>query len=247
MPHNLREEVHRLARKFDLPNKDRKNSQGICFLGKGNGAIVVDELEVTRDHFYGRAYWGEHEFIMVDTGGVITISKSQATIMEELAISTTMGMDGIPLAVRETTVARMFSIIERQATAVVEESSVIISWLMLRCARIGQSWFRYREDALRNEPINNRQEAYMAIRKMLETLDDPFTRFWSLKILESENRGVLTGVGLSIDYPTKVDVQASGLVISASPRGPAYRAGVSSGDVILLIDDMELYDAAERL
>ncbi|KAK7391595.1 hypothetical protein VNO78_20012 [Psophocarpus tetragonolobus] len=56
MPYNLKEEIHRLARKFDLPNKDRKNSQGTCFLGKGNGAIVVDEPEVTRDHFYGRAY-----------------------------------------------------------------------------------------------------------------------------------------------------------------------------------------------
>ncbi|KAK7391592.1 hypothetical protein VNO78_20009 [Psophocarpus tetragonolobus] len=90
----------------------------------------------------------------------------------------------------------------------------------------------------------------MVIRKMLETLDDPFTRFLEpekFRSLRSENRGVLTGVGLSIDYPTKADVQASGLVISASPRGLAYRVGVSSGDVILLIDDMGLYDAAERL
>jgi C-terminal processing protease CtpA/Prc len=42
------------------------------------------------------------------------------------------------------------------------------------------------------------------------------------------------------------------VVISASPGGPAYRAGVLSGDVILTIDDtstenMGLYDAAERL
>lgn len=60
-------------------------------------------------------------------------------------------------------------------------------------------------------------------------------------------------MGISIGYPTKADVQTGGLVvISASPGGPAYRAGVSSGDVILAIDDtttenMGLYDAAERL
>lgn len=30
----LQEEVRSLAAKFDLPNKDRKDSQGICFLGK---------------------------------------------------------------------------------------------------------------------------------------------------------------------------------------------------------------------
>ena len=60
-------------------------------------------------------------------------------------------------------------------------------------------------------------------------------------------------MGISIGYPSKADVQTGGLVvISASPGGPAYRAGVSSGDVILEIDDtstqnMGLYDAAERL
>ncbi|KAK7341636.1 hypothetical protein VNO80_24573 [Phaseolus coccineus] len=91
-----------------------------------NRAIVVDEPGVTRDRLYGRSYWGEHEFMVVDTGGVITVSKSQATVMEELAITTTIGMDGIPLSVREAAVARMPSMIERQATAAVEESSVII-------------------------------------------------------------------------------------------------------------------------
>lgn len=60
-------------------------------------------------------------------------------------------------------------------------------------------------------------------------------------------------MGLSIGYATKVDGPPAGLVvISASPGGPAYRAGVLSGDVILAIDDtstesMGLYDAAERL
>lgn len=56
----------------------------------------------------------------------MTFSRSQADVMEELAISTTIGMDGIPLTVREAAVARMPSMIERQATAAVEESSVII-------------------------------------------------------------------------------------------------------------------------
>ncbi|OIW13124.1 hypothetical protein TanjilG_32105 [Lupinus angustifolius] len=95
-----------------------------------------------------------------------------------------------------------------------------------------------------------------AIRKMLGTLGDPFTRFLEpekLRSLRSGTQGALTGVGLSIGYPTKSDMPRGGLVvISASPGGPAYRAGVLSGDVILGIDDtttenMGLYDAAERL
>ncbi|XP_042044745.1 GTPase Der-like [Salvia splendens] len=88
----------------------------------GNKAIVVDEPGVTRDRLYGRSYWGDYEFMVVDTGGVLTISKYH----EEQAISTTIGMEGIPLASREAAVARMPSMVERQATVAVEESSVII-------------------------------------------------------------------------------------------------------------------------
>lgn len=41
-------------------------------------------------------------------------------------------------------------------------------------------------------------------------------------------------------------------MVSAAPGGPANRAGVLSGDLILAIDDMStesmgIYDAAERL
>lgn len=87
---------------------------------------MVDEPGVTRDRLYGRSCWGDYEFMVVDTGGVITISKSKDDVMEELTISTTIGMEGIPLASREAAVARMPSMIERQAALAVEESSVII-------------------------------------------------------------------------------------------------------------------------
>ncbi|OMO53825.1 hypothetical protein CCACVL1_28315 [Corchorus capsularis] len=120
----------------------------------------------------------------------------------------------------------------------------------------GQSWFRYRENALRTEPMNNREETYTAIRKMLATLNDPFTRFLEpekFKSLRSGTRGALTGVGLSIGYPNKSEGPRTGLVvISAAPGGPANRAGISSGDIILEIDNsstesMGIYDAADRL
>ncbi|XP_018830944.1 GTPase Der isoform X1 [Juglans regia] len=92
----------------------------------GNRAIVVDEPGVTRDRLYGRSFWGEHEFMVVDTGGVINISRSQTDVMEDLAITTTIGMDGIPLASREAAVSRMPTMIEKQAALAVEEASVII-------------------------------------------------------------------------------------------------------------------------
>ncbi|KAK4759312.1 hypothetical protein SAY87_022443 [Trapa incisa] len=120
----------------------------------------------------------------------------------------------------------------------------------------GQSWFRYRENALRNEPMNTRAETYTAIKKMAASLDDPFTRFLEpekFKSLRSGTQGALIGVGLSIGYPAGLSNSSSGLVvISATPGGPAYRAGILSGDILLAIDDsstesMTIYDAAERL
>ena len=93
---------------------------------QGNRAIVVDEPGVTRDRLYGRSYWGDQEFMVIDTGGVITLSKSQAGVMEELAVTTTVGMDGIPLATREAAIARMPSMIEKQAVAAVDEASIIL-------------------------------------------------------------------------------------------------------------------------
>ncbi|KAL8129337.1 hypothetical protein V2J09_018492 [Rumex salicifolius] len=92
----------------------------------GNKAIVVDEPGVTRDRLYGRSFWGSHEFMVIDTGGVLTVPKSQDDLMEDLNISTTIGMEGIPLAAREAAVSRMPSLIEKQAAVAVEESSVII-------------------------------------------------------------------------------------------------------------------------
>ncbi|CAA7042976.1 unnamed protein product [Microthlaspi erraticum] len=120
----------------------------------------------------------------------------------------------------------------------------------------GQSWFRYRETALRNEPMNTREETYMAIKKMIATLDDPFTRFLEpgkFQSLRSGTQGAVTGVGLSIGYPAGSDGSQAGLVvISAAPGGPANRAGVSPGDVILGIDNtttetLTIYDAAQML
>ncbi|BBN14313.1 carboxyl-terminal processing protease [Marchantia polymorpha subsp. ruderalis] len=120
----------------------------------------------------------------------------------------------------------------------------------------GQSWFRYREDVLRREPMKTREETYAAIRKMLATLDDPFTRFLEpdkFKALKSGTSGALTGVGLEVGFDVSTGGTSEDLVVvSPVSGGPAGRAGILPGDVILAIDGvatqgMGLYDAARRL
>ncbi|PKA58223.1 putative tRNA modification GTPase mnmE [Apostasia shenzhenica] len=92
----------------------------------GNKAIVIDEPGVTRDRLYGRSFWGENEFMVIDTGGVMTLSRSHDDVMEELAITTAIGMEGLPLASREAALARIPSMIAKQAAVALEEASVII-------------------------------------------------------------------------------------------------------------------------
>lgn len=106
----------------------------------GNRAIVVDEPGVTRDRLYGRSFWGDNEFMVVDTGGVLMPSKSQEDVVEDLNVSTTIGMEGIPLAAREAAIARMPSQIERQAATAVEESSLSYLLLMVRQVQLLVMW-----------------------------------------------------------------------------------------------------------
>ncbi|KAM7253163.1 hypothetical protein ACFE04_025781 [Oxalis oulophora] len=77
----------------------------------------------------------------------------------------------------------------------------------------------------------------------------PFNLLWMITYTrQSGTRGSVTGVGLSIGYPTEVDGTTGLLVISAAPGGPTYRAGFLSGNIILQIDNtMGIYDAADLL
>ena len=80
------------------------------------------------------------------------------------------------------------------------------------------------------------KESYEAIRGMLASLDDPYTRFMDpreFKEMQIDTSGELTGVGiqLSLDKDTKELV-----VVSPIEGSPASRAGVMPKDVILSID-----------
>ncbi|MFM8937246.1 MAG: PDZ domain-containing protein, partial [Vulcanococcus sp.] len=80
------------------------------------------------------------------------------------------------------------------------------------------------------------KESYEAIRGMLASLDDPYTRFLDpreFKEMQIDTSGELSGVGiqLSLDKETKELV-----VVSPIEGSPASRAGVMPKDVITAID-----------
>ena len=96
-------------------------------------------------------------------------------------------------------------------------------------------WRSLRRDLLAKS-YGSPKDAYEAIRGMLGTLNDPYTRFLDpreFKEMQIDTSGELSGVGiqLSLDKDTKELV-----VVSPIEGSPASRAGVQPKDVIVSID-----------
>jgi carboxyl-terminal processing protease len=98
-----------------------------------------------------------------------------------------------------------------------------------------ERWRSLRREVLAKS-YNSSKDAYEAIRGMLASLDDPYTRFLDpreFKEMQIDTSGELSGVGiqLSLDKETKQLV-----VVSPIEGSPASRAGVMPKDVITAID-----------
>jgi carboxyl-terminal processing protease len=112
-------------------------------------------------------------------------------------------------------------------------------------------WRATREEYL-NRSYANKEEAYTAVREMLKTLEDPYTRFMDpeeFKNMQVETSGELTGVGIQIaqDEETKKLV-----VISPMEDTPAFKAGILAKDFITKIDGkstegMDVNDAVKLI
>ncbi|MDJ0703968.1 MAG: S41 family peptidase [Leptolyngbyaceae cyanobacterium MO_188.B28] len=98
----------------------------------------------------------------------------------------------------------------------------------------------------------NREEAYDAIREMLEQLEDPYTRFMDpqeFRNMQIDTSGELTGVGIQISQDEETnDI----LVVAPIEDTPAFDVGVRARDVIVAIDEestegMDLNAAVTRI
>ncbi len=88
-----------------------------------------------------------------------------------------------------------------------------------------------------DKPTKDTKQSYENVRKMLETLGDPYTRFLDpeqYKALQTTTTGELSGVGIivGLDPDTKRVV-----VISPVEGTPAARAGIKARDYIVQVDD----------
>ena len=115
----------------------------------------------------------------------------------------------------------------------------------------GNDWREIRNEYLDKE-YSDKEEAYEAIREMLKTLEDPYTRFMDpeeFKSMQIDTSGELTGVGIQI---TKEEETDNIIVIAPIEDTPASKAGIIAKDIIIKIDGkstegMELDDAVSLI
>ncbi len=96
-------------------------------------------------------------------------------------------------------------------------------------------WMAVRTEYL-NRNYTSDEQAYTAIREMLEKLDDPYTRFMNpeeFKNMQIDTSGELTGVGIQL---TQDEDSKKLIVISPIEDSPAFDAGVQAQDIITEID-----------
>lgn len=143
------------------------------------------------------------------------------------------------------------------ASAFTEEQKIfsqawkIVSQAYLDDSFNHQNWWALREKTLKQK-LDNREATYVAIQKMLASLDDPFTRLLKpsqYRSLQVNTSGELSGVGLQI----ALDAETGGLEVIAPIAGsPADQAGIQPRDRILEIDGvltstLTLDEAAARM
>ncbi len=97
-------------------------------------------------------------------------------------------------------------------------------------------WQEVRQDYL-GRSYQTREDAYVAIREMLESLEDPYTRFMDpqeFRDMQIDTSGELTGVGIQLSQ----DEETNELVVVSPIEGtPAADAGIIARDVIIQIDE----------
>ncbi|HEY9818286.1 MAG TPA: carboxyl-terminal processing protease CtpC [Candidatus Obscuribacterales bacterium] len=97
-------------------------------------------------------------------------------------------------------------------------------------------WRAVRQDYL-DRSYQDQDDAYVAIREMLDQLGDPYTRFMDpseFRDMQIDTSGELTGVGIQLTQDEETDEL---VVVSPIEDTPAFEAGILAQDVIIQIDD----------
>ncbi|MGL4881768.1 MAG: carboxyl-terminal processing protease CtpC [Waterburya sp.] len=115
-----------------------------------------------------------------------------------------------------------------------------------------KDWSKIRQQYVNDASYETKEDAYKAIRQMLNQLGDPYTRFMNPEEFQNmriDTSGELTGVGIQIAKDKKTDRL---VVIAPIEDSPAFEAGILAQDLIYKIDGkdtkgMDVNDAVKMI
>lgn len=128
-----------------------------------------------------------------------------------------------------------WAVFKESPKEVVDEVWQVINHDYVDATFNGNDWRDVRNKYL-NRNYTSQDEAYKAVREMLDKLEDPYTRFMDpeqFKSMQIDTSGELTGVGIQI---TQDEETNDITVISPIEGSPAADAGLLSEDVIIKVD-----------
>lgn len=100
----------------------------------------------------------------------------------------------------------------------------------------GQDWSRWKYRYL--DKIKTKSDAYVAIDSMLESLNDPYTRFLSPYEFKEQDMNIdakLFGIGVNI-----AQIKDRTIIIHVIDKTPAKKAGLQVGDIITRINNIPI-------
>ena len=119
----------------------------------------------------------------------------------------------------------------------VEERNARTAFEADQFALFFEAWDKINENYLGDLP-DQEQLTYAAIRGSLQTLKDPYTVFLEPVVRDDERetlRGNFGGIGVSLSRD-----EAGQTMLSPTPENPAAEAGVLIGDVLLMVEEVEI-------
>lgn len=99
-----------------------------------------------------------------------------------------------------------------------------------------QDWEKWKDHYL--SQIKTKEDAYVAIDSIIESLNDPYTRFLRPEEFEEQNIGInakLYGIGVNI-----AETAGKTMVVGVLDGTPAQNAGLKPGDIISKVNQTEI-------
>lgn len=99
----------------------------------------------------------------------------------------------------------------------------------------GVNWYDYEHKY--DSQISSSDDAYRAVKKMLEALNDPYTRFLDTRAFQDENDAInshIVGIGINLQQTKD---QTHLIITRTIEDSPAEKAGLRAGDELIAIDN----------